>query len=94
MILQRILFGIAWLTLGSILFFFLWGLSDGTVAAFNILPWLALIAVPSLMLWSARALRAKGRDGAAMAVLGVMAVPALLLGTVILVFIIAPPSFH
>lgn len=94
MITQRILLGIAWLTLGVILFFFLWGLSDGTVGAFNILPWLGLVAVPSLMLWAARALRAKGRHGAATAVLGVMAVPAVLVGVVILIFIIAPPSFH
>jgi hypothetical protein len=94
MIMQRILFGIGWLTIGVILLFFLWGLGDGSVHAWNMPHWVGLIALPSLMLWGAWTLRAKGRNGAAMAVLVVMAVPALLVGAVIILFTVAPPNFH
>ncbi|PWS37573.1 hypothetical protein DFH01_12180 [Falsiroseomonas bella] len=94
MILQGILFGMSWLTLGVILFFFLWGVSDGTVSADNILLWAVLIAVPSAILWAAMTLRAKGRRGAAMALASLLAVPALLAGIVILVFISNPPQWH
>lgn len=94
MILQGILFGMSWLTLGVILFFFLWGLSDGTVSSANILLWTVLIAVPSAILWAATALRAKGRHGAAAGLASLLAVPALLAGIVILVLIIAPPRWQ
>jgi Na+/melibiose symporter-like transporter len=94
MILQGILFGMSWLTLGVILFFFLWGLSDGTVSADNILLWVILVAAPSAILWGATALRAKGRRGAAMGLASLLAVPAVLAGIVILVLIIAPPRWH
>ncbi len=94
MIVQRTLFGIGWLTLGVILAFFLAGLADGSIRAWNMPHWAGLIALPSLMLWAATTLSAKGRIGAAMALLGVMAVPALVVGTVILIFIINPPHWH
>jgi hypothetical protein len=94
MIMQRTLFGIGWLTLGAVLLFFLAGLADGSIHAWNLPHWIGLIALTSLMLWGARALRARGRNGAALALLGVMAVPALVLGTVILIFIINPPRWH
>jgi hypothetical protein len=94
MILQRILFATGWLTLGTILFFFLWGVSDGTVSPANILPWAGIVALPSAILWGAMALRARGRTGAAMALASVLAVPAVLAVVVILVLIIAPPRWH
>jgi hypothetical protein len=94
MILQGILFAMGWLTLGAILLFFLWGLVDGTVSAANILLWAGLIALPAGILWGATALRARGRTGAAMALAGVLALPAVVAGVVILAFIIAPPRWH
>jgi hypothetical protein len=94
MIVQRILFGIGWLTLGAILLFFLAGLADGSVSAWNMPHWAALIALPAMILWAATALRAKGWNAAAMTLLGVMAVPALVVGTVILIFIVNPPRWH
>jgi hypothetical protein len=94
MILQGILFGMGWLTLGVILLFFLWGLADGTVSAGNMLLWAVLIAVPSAILWGATTLRAKGRHGAAMGLASLLAVPALLAGIVILVLIVAPPRWN
>ena len=39
----RILFGIDALAAAVVAFFFVWGLSDGSVSAFNILLWLALL---------------------------------------------------
>ncbi len=94
MVLQRILFGIGWLTLGVVLLFFLWGLADGTVSPVNLHFWVLMMGVPAAMVWAAGALRAKGWNGAAMIVLGLLAVPAILLGVVIAVFIIAPPDFR
>ena len=43
MVTFRILFGIDALAAAVVLFFFIWGLSDGTVSDFNILLWLALL---------------------------------------------------
>ena len=39
----RILFGIDALAAAVVAFFLVWGLSDGSVSAFNILLWLALL---------------------------------------------------
>jgi hypothetical protein len=94
MILQGILFAIGWLTLGVVLLFFATGLTDGTVSPVNIPHWAGLIAVPAVILWGATVLRAKGHGGAAMVLLGLLAVPALLAGAVILVFIVAPPRWN
>ena len=94
MILQGILFGMGWLTLGVILFFFLWGLSDGTVSSANILLWATLVAVPAAIMWAAMTLRAKGRRGAAMGLASLLALPALLAGVVILVLIFNPPHWQ
>lgn len=94
MIVQRILFGIGWLTLGVTLLFFLWGLLDGTVSPVTLPYWAMMVGLPAAVLWAATALSAQGRNWAALVLLGVMAVPAILLGIIILVFMIAPPRWN
>jgi hypothetical protein len=39
----RILLGIDLLAAATVVFFFVWGVSDGSVSSFNILLWLALL---------------------------------------------------
>ena len=41
------------IALAVIVFFFMWGLSDGTVSSFNMLIWLAMLAIPSATLFGA-----------------------------------------
>lgn len=88
----RILFAIDAIAAAIALYFFVWGLQDGSVSSFNILHWAALLAVPAATLGGAVALRSRGQVRAANLVLLMLAVPALLLG--LLVLLLAVASVH
>ena len=62
-------------------FFFLDGLSDGTVNSRNMALWLPLVCVPAALLLGGLRLKAIGRPGAAKLLLALPAVPAILGGT-------------
>lgn len=94
MTLYRILFGIGAAAAAVIGFFFLWGLSDGTVSAANIVLWLMLLAGPALVLGTAYRLAAAGRQRAAAGVAAVLAVPAALVGLFFLLLILMAPDWH
>ena len=74
--------------------FFLIGLGDGSVSAFNIGIWLLLLLVLGLVLGGSLWLHSRGRDRLAMAVVTVLAIPGILLGLFFLVLIIAQPNWH
>ncbi len=69
-------------------YFFLVGLSDGSVSSFNIALWLPLVCVPAAVVWAGLHLKARGRRGAATAVLAVIAVPGLLIGGWMLLLVV------
>ncbi len=94
MALFGILFGIGVLAAGAVVYFFLWGLADGTVSSFNMHLWLAMLAAPAAVLWGGWALRARGRRGWANVLLLVLAVPALGAALIMLVLIVAPPNWQ
>ncbi|WP_137176613.1 osmoprotectant transporter permease [Roseomonas sp. AR75] len=94
MMAYRIMLGIALLTLGVLLFFFLWGVSDGTVSDFNILIWLVTLAVPAAAVAGGVAMRRQGHGAAAIALLGVVAVPAVLLALFFLLLILMQPRWN
>ena len=75
-------------------FFFLWGLSDGTVSSFNILLWLAILGGVSAVLVGGTWLRARGLARLANGVLLVLAIPAALFALFFLVLIIAQPRWN
>jgi hypothetical protein len=60
-----------------VLFFFFWGLADGTVSSFNILLWLAMLAVVGVVVGGSYALQATGRAAAAIPLLLLLAMPGL-----------------
>lgn len=76
------------------LYYFLSGLARGTVSSFNIGIWAALLAGLAVVLGGGLALRGAGRTGWAVALLGVVAIPALLYLVFILSVIILKPRWN
>ena len=92
-VLFGILCGIDALIAAIFFYFFVWGMADGTVSAFNIGLWMAILAGIATILGAGVALRANGRHVAASLVLAVLAAPGLLFGLFFLVLIVASPSW-
>jgi hypothetical protein len=92
-VLFGILCGIDVLIAAIFFYFFVWGMADGTVSAFNIGMWMAILAGIATILGAGVALRANGRHVAASLVLAVLAAPGLLFGLFFLVLIVASPSW-
>ena len=90
----RVLFGIDALAATVVVFFFLWGLSDGSVSSFNILLWLAMLGGVGGVLGGAAWLRAYGQTRLANSLLLVLAIPSGLLGLFFLVLIVAQPRWN
>lgn len=61
-----------------ILYFFVAGLADGSVSSFNMGLWLGIVLVVCAVMVGSLALRSSRRTGLAVAVLLVLALPALL----------------
>jgi hypothetical protein len=61
-----------------VVFFFLWGLSDGTVSSFNIMLWLLALAGVAGVVFGSLALRRAGYTVPAFLVLMALAIPGLL----------------
>ena len=87
-----ILLAINAIALAVILFFFMWGLSDGTVSSFNGLLWLAMLAVPSATLLGGWLQWGKGNRAFAIVLLLIPSLPAIVFGLFILMFIILSPD--
>lgn len=80
-----ILWGLDALVALVALFFFLLGLSDGTVSADNILLWLAILAVPGGALGGSIWLKKRGHLALSLLLLGLLAVPALCFAIIMIV---------
>ena len=93
MLFYRILFGIVAVTAGIIAFFFLWGVSDGTVSGDNIGLWLTMLVAPAAVLFIAHRLAATDRHAAASVVLALVAIPAMVLGLFFLLLIVLAPDW-
>ena len=94
MVIYRSLLCLAGLTAAVVIGFFLEGLADGTVSAFNIGLWLPLLAVVGGLLGGGILLHRGGRTAAGKTLLALLAAPALLGGVVMLVLIVNPPNWH
>ena len=94
MVVFRILFGIDALAAAVVLFFFLWGLGDGTVSEFNILLWLCLVGGVGGVLGGGLWLNVKGQRRLANSLLLVLAIPATLLGLFFLALIALHPRWN
>ncbi|HME22923.1 MAG TPA: hypothetical protein VKI44_16570 [Acetobacteraceae bacterium] len=94
MIAFRILLGIDALTAAVVAFFFIWGLSDGTVSDFNILLWLAMLGFVAAILGGGLWLRSRGLLGPAIGVLLILAFPATMIGLFFLALIVLQPDWR
>ena len=90
----RILQAVVFIALAVLVFFFLWGLSDGTVNATNLLLWVVLIAIPTGLLFAGNHFWARQRHGLACLLLAIPAAPALFFGLFALMFIILQPDMR
>lgn len=75
-------------------FFFFWGLSDGTVSSFNGALWAQILIGLAAVLGGGLALRASGRERVAMALLAVLALPGLLALMFFVVVMLSNPRWN
>ena len=76
------------------LFFFFWGLADGTVSSFNIVLWLAVLTGLGVLVGGSLWLRAKGRLALAVALLLVLALPGALFALFFLAVLVLHPRWN
>jgi hypothetical protein len=76
------------------LFFFFWGLEDGTVSSFNMAIWLALLAGVTAVPAAGIVLKSKGLVWIANGVLLILALPGILAGIFFLTILITQPNWH
>jgi hypothetical protein len=94
MIFYRLLLVIVGLFATIVVFFFAWGVVDGTVGADNILLWLFILGAVGAVIWGGRKLRGQGQTGAASLVLLLLALPAFAIGLFILLALILQPRWN
>ena len=76
------------------LFFFVWGLADGSVSSFNIGLWMALLGAVAVIVGGSVWLKSAGLKGLAIALLLVLAVPAVLYALFILLVVTSGTSWN
>lgn len=94
MIGYRILLAIDAIVAAALLYFFVTGLEDGSVSAFNILLWLGLLGGMAAIIVGAYALKSKGRLLPANLLLFVPAFPGMMFGLFILAALILQPRWN
>lgn len=94
MTLFRILFVINALAAAVLIYFFLEGLSDGTVSSYNGGLWAGTLAALAAILGGGVVLNAAGKRGLAIAVLLILAIPATLFGLWVLAMIVLQPRWN
>ena len=76
------------------LYFFCWGLLDGTVSSRNAGIWAMLLAALAIVVGGSLWLKSTGRRGLGIALALVLAVPGFLVGLFFLALIIANPRWN
>jgi hypothetical protein len=90
----RTLLGIDVLAALVVVYFFVIGLNDGSVSSFNGELWAGLIAAVAAVVGGGWALSAKGHRGAAVAVLLILAVPAVAYALFLALILITQPRWN
>ena len=85
-----ILWGFDALIAAVFVFFFLWGIADGTVSSFNIVLWLGILAGLGTVIGGGLVLQRSGRTAGAIPLLLVPAIP----GMLFVVFFVAVIALH
>ena len=89
-----ILWGIDALIGAIAVVFFLVGLTNGTVASFNMGIWIAILAALAVIIGGSLGLKAAGHPGFGTILLLVLAILAVLYGVFILVFVVTGTSWN
>lgn len=75
-------------------FFFIVGLSDGSVSSFNIGLWGFILFALAVLVGGSLTLKRRGRQGVAIALLWILAVPGLLSVLFLLVVLLSSPRWN
>jgi hypothetical protein len=90
----RLLFIFDGLVAAVVLFFFFWGVSDGTVSSFNIGLWLGLLAATGISFGGGYYFYANNNRVIALLLLLILALPGLAFLLFALVLIVAQPRWN
>jgi hypothetical protein len=90
----RFAFAAAVIVSAVVLFFFVWGLIDGSVSSFNMGLWLTVLALVTAVPLVGWRLRSSGRPWPAILVLSILALPGLLYALFILLVLVTKPSWN
>jgi hypothetical protein len=82
------------LTAAVLVFFFLWGLADGSVSSFNIVLWLGILATAAAVVVGSLALRNAGQNALAVIMVAVFAFPGLMFALFMLAVLILQPRWN
>ena len=93
-VVYRLFAGIAAAVVLVVLYFFVVGLADGTVSSRNMAMWLALVGGVSATMTGGLVLDVRGKRGAAIAVLAILAIPGFVAGLLILALIVFQPRWN
>jgi hypothetical protein len=88
------LWGFDALIAATVVFFFLWGLGDGTVSSFNIMLWLGMLAAVGLVVAGSLALRNANQTAAAYVLLILLALPGLAFTLFLAAVLILQPRWN
>lgn len=72
----------------AVAFFFI-GVADGSVSSFNIALWIALLGAIAVVVLGSRALERKGQRWPASGLAALLAIPTLLYGLMIAIFVLS-----
>ena len=75
-------------------FFFLWGLADGSVSSFNIGLWTLLLGGLAALVAGSLWLKSTGKRGIAIGLLWIVAAPGVLVGAFFLILIVGNPRWN
>ena len=75
-------------------FFFLWGLADGSVSTFNLGLWMLMLGGVAVVVAGSLWLRSSGRAGLGTALALVLAIPGVLVGLFFLILIVGNPRWN
>lgn len=89
-----LLWGFDALIAAVFVFFFLWGIVDGTVSSFNILLWLGILGGLGVVVGGGMALQRAGRAAGAIPLLLVPAIPGMLFVVFFLAVIVLHPRWN
>ena len=89
-----LLWGFDALVAALVVFFFVWGLADGSVSSFNMMLWLGILASVGVVVGGSLALRRAGQAVVAVILLLVLAIPGVAFTLFLVAAIVLQPTWN